>query len=95
MVLGTVLITVVIAEEMRPSMITLAWGLAGLLLLVTGFPFAERPLRLCGLALLALCILKLFVYDMRELEALPRILSFVVLGLVLLSVSWVYTRRKV
>jgi len=95
MVLGTGLITVLIAEELRPSMITLAWGLAGLLLLATGFPSGERPLRLCGLALLALCILKLFVYDMRELDALPRILSFVVLGLVLLSVSWVYTRRKV
>lgn len=93
--LGTLLMTVLIAEEVRPSMVTLAWGLAGLSLLVTGFPFGERPLRLYGLALLALCILKLFVYDMRELETLPRILSFVVLGLVLLSVSWVYTRRKV
>jgi uncharacterized membrane protein len=44
--------------------------------------------------MLALCVLKLFVYDLSELEALPRIMSFVVLGLVLLGVSWVYTRVK-
>ena len=51
-------------------------------------------LRLSGLALLFLCILKLFVYDLQQLEALARILSFVVLGLVLLTVSWVYTRYR-
>ncbi len=51
-------------------------------------------LRLSGLALLFLCILKLFAYDLQQLEALARILSFVVLGLVLLAVSWVYTTYR-
>ena len=30
--------------------------------------------------------------DMRDLEPLPRIMSFVVLGLVLLAVTWTSTR---
>jgi len=54
----------------------------------------ERILRLSGLALLLACILKLFVYDLRELEALARIMSFVMLGLSLLAISWTYTRYR-
>jgi uncharacterized membrane protein len=46
------------------------------------------------LALLLLCILKLFLYDLRTLETLYRILSFITLGLILLGISWVYTRFR-
>jgi hypothetical protein len=83
-----------VGDEMRASLVTLTWGLVGLALLVVGFPARERALRLSGLAMLTLCVLKLFIYDLSELEALPRIMSFVVLGLVLLGVSWAYTRVK-
>ena len=51
-------------------------------------------MRLSGLALLFLCLLKLFIYDLSELEAIARILSFVGLGVVLLAVSWAYTRYQ-
>jgi uncharacterized membrane protein len=36
----------------------------------------------------------LFLYDLRNLETLYRILSFVALGLILLSVSWIYSRFR-
>jgi uncharacterized membrane protein len=32
--------------------------------------------------------------DLRSLETLCRILSFITLGLILLGVSWVYTRLR-
>jgi uncharacterized membrane protein len=31
---------------------------------------------------------------LRELEALPRIMSFVALGVFLLAISWTYTRYR-
>jgi uncharacterized membrane protein len=65
-----------------------------MVLLLAGFPLRERALRLQGLALLLLCILKLFIYDLRNPETLYRILSFITLGLILLGVSWVYTRFR-
>jgi uncharacterized membrane protein len=40
------------------------------------------------------CTLKLFLYDLRNLETPFRILSFIVLGLMLLGVSWVYSRFR-
>jgi uncharacterized membrane protein len=36
----------------------------------------------------------LFFYDLRELETLYRIMSFFVLGVILVGVSWVYTRFR-
>ncbi len=37
---------------------------------------------------------KLFFYDLRRLETLHCILSFFVLGVILVSVSWLYTRFR-
>ena len=51
-------------------------------------------LRLSGLALFLICTVKLFFWDLRNLETLPRIISFIVLGLLLVTVSWVYTRFR-
>ena len=44
--------------------------------------------------LFLICTLKLFFWDLRNLETLPRIISFIVLGLLLVTVSWVYTRFR-
>ncbi len=74
--------------------LTIWWSLEGLAAVALGFMLSERWARLAGLSLLSFCILKLFVYDLRGLEGMARILSFIVLGLVLVGVSWVYTRFK-
>jgi len=81
-------------REVSGGMLTLSWGLEGIALLGAGFAVRERMLRLAGLALLLGCIGKLFAYDLRSLETFFRILSFIGLGLILLAVSWVYTRFK-
>jgi uncharacterized membrane protein len=57
-------------------------------LLAAGFALRDRVLRLSGLALFLVCTLKLFFWDLRNLETLPRIVSFIVLGLLLVAVSW-------
>jgi hypothetical protein len=92
--LGTLLLTLLLFERVSGGMLTVAWGTQGLALLAVGFPLRDRVLRLSGLGLLAVCILKLFVYDLRFLDTLPRIVSFIVLGAILVAVSWVYTRFR-
>jgi Predicted membrane protein (DUF2339) len=85
-------LTLLVADRLSADVVTMGWGIEGIALLAAGFTARERVLRLAGLGVLFVCICKLFLYDLRELEALGRILSFVVLGLVLLGVSWIYTR---
>lgn len=69
-------------------------GVAALACLAAGFPSRERILRLEGFGLFTLCILKLFIYDLRNLETAYRILSFIALGAFLLGVSLIYTRFR-
>ncbi len=93
-VAAMLLLTGLLYNEVSGSLLTLAWGFEGVAFLGAGFPLRERILRLEGLALLLLCILKLFFYDLRNLETVYRILTFVALGLILLGVSWIYTRFR-
>jgi uncharacterized membrane protein len=90
----TLLLTALILNEAPVRYVTIGWGLEGLALLAAGFAARERALRLSGLGVFLACILKLFLSDLRDLEPLARIVSFVVLGLVLLAVSWTYTRYQ-
>jgi uncharacterized membrane protein len=92
--LATSLLAVLLYDQVSGNMLTVAWGIEGIALLAAGFPLRDRVLRLSGMALLMFCIFKLFLFDLRNLETLWRILSFMALGLILVAVSWVYTRFK-
>ncbi len=92
--MATVLLAALLFYEVSGSMLTVAWGLEGVALLIVGFPLSDRVLRISGLTLFLVCVLKLFSWDLRHLETLYRILSFIVLGLMLVSVSWIYTRFR-
>ncbi len=92
--LASVLAAALLYYRVSGSLLTVAWGMEGVALLSSGFPLRDRVPRLSGLALLVFCILKLFVWDLRHLETLPRILSFLVLGMILVAVSWIYTRFR-
>jgi hypothetical protein len=74
--------------------LTAAWAVSGLALAAGGIGLRSRQLRLSGLGLLAVCLIKLFLVDARGLDAVARILSFVVLGAMLLGLSWAYTRYR-
>ena len=92
--LATLLLGALIFHEVTGSVLTVAWSGEAVALLAAGFALRDRVLRLSGLALFLICTLKLFFWDLRNLETLPRIVSFIVLGLLLLAVSWVYTRFR-
>jgi uncharacterized membrane protein len=92
--LASVLLAVLLFYEVSGSVLTVAWGVEGVALLAAGFPWNDRVFRLSGLTLFLICVLKLFLYDLRHLETMYRILSFIVLGIMLVTVSWAYTRFR-
>ena len=70
------------------------WGATGLAALVVGLVRDERRLRLAGLTLLAIAVAKVFLFDLAKLESIYRVLSFVALGLLLLSGAFAYQRLR-
>jgi uncharacterized membrane protein len=72
--------------------ISLVWTLCAAALLVGGVLRSHQPVRLLGLGLFGLTILKVFLFDLSFLELPYRILSFGGLGLALIGISWLYSR---
>lgn len=70
------------------------WILYGIIVVVVGFLRDVRSIRLGGIALLGLAILKVFLYDLNSLEQPYRIVSFIALGVILLGASYLYTRYR-
>ena len=62
------------------------------MLMVIGFARRSAFVRWQALLLIAATIAKVFVYDVSELDRGYRIVSFMVLGVLLLAISFVYQR---
>lgn len=92
--MGSALLSILLYYEISGSLLTIALGAQAVGMITAGFATQERIFRLSGLAMFGICVLKLFFYDLRNLETLSRILSFIVLGLVLMGASWLYMRFK-
>ena len=72
--------------------LTILWAVYAVLLLVIGMVKQWRPVRLWGLALLLIPIVKVFAYDVFTLETVYRIIAFIVLGILLLTSAYLYNR---
>jgi uncharacterized membrane protein len=64
----------------------------GAMLMVIGFFRRSAFVRWQALLLIAATIIKVFVYDVSQLDRGYRIVSFIVLGALLLAISFVYQR---
>jgi len=93
-VLAPALTSIFLFYEVPANFLTLAWGVEALVVLALGFLLPERVFRWYGLGLLLVCVIKLFALDLADVETFYRILSFIVLGVILLAISFAYTRYR-
>jgi uncharacterized membrane protein len=82
------------AREIGQSWMSAFWTATGLGAVVWGMVRHSWKARLGGLALLMVAIVKVWTYDLSELEETARALSFVALGLLLLAGAFAYQRFK-
>jgi uncharacterized membrane protein len=78
-----------IARDFTYSALWMAYGAT---LMVIGFWRRSALVRWQALVLIAFTIGKVFLYDVSELDRGYRIVSFMVLGALLLAISFVYQR---
>lgn len=74
--------------------ISVVWAIYGGVMLAVGIARRSKLLRVMALALLGLTIFKVFLFDLSSLDKLYRIISFIVLGLILMAVSFLYQRYR-
>ncbi len=72
--------------------VSAAWIATAIAIFIFGIWLQRQTIRLGGLAILVLAVLKVFVLDLFQLGGLWRIASIIGLGLCLIGVGWLYTR---
>jgi uncharacterized membrane protein len=72
--------------------LTLLWATYGLALVVVGIMGTARWVRLGGLALVSVAILKLFIWDTFTLQSGYRVAAYLTLGVLLLAGGYFYHR---
>jgi uncharacterized membrane protein len=78
----------------RFASISVLWAIFATSLMILGFVRNQELLRGCSILLYAVTILKVFLRDMANVDTPYRILSFLVLGLLLVGASYLYHRFK-
>ncbi len=91
---GTFLSFVLIMIEMEEFWISIGWSILALIIMISGFMFRKKHLRMQGMLIFSIIIAKVFLYDTRNLETIYRTISYIVLGVILLLVSFIYTKYK-
>lgn len=71
------------------------WGILAFILLLVGIKKQIKQLRIIALSLLGLTIVKLFVYDISNVSETGKIIAFILLGVLILIISFVYQKIKV
>jgi hypothetical protein len=76
----------------RDMTYSVAWALFALLLLIVGIARRLAPVRYAGIGLLSVTLLKLFLHDLSQLNALYRIGALVAVAIVAMVASFLYQR---
>jgi len=89
---ATICLTALFGQVFPAGWLSVAWAVEGLLLLLCGFQFSDKIMRVMGLSVLSLTIIKLLLIDLAFAETIYRILSLIIAGLVLLASSFAYLK---
>jgi uncharacterized membrane protein len=92
--LGSAFLGVLLYYQLPADLVSIGWAVEGMVLLITGFLFAMRSYRILGLAVLSATLVKVVFVDLAGVEEIYRIISFIVLGVILLLASVGYTRYR-
>ena len=88
------LLTLMLYIKVRFGMVTVAWGVEGLLILFFAFAINERSYRLTGLILLLACFAKIALIDIWGLHGRDRYITLIIVGTAILVANFLYSKYR-
>ena len=82
------------STELYKLGLSILWGAYSLLMIVLGIWKHKKYLRIGAISLFAITLVKLFLYDVSELDTILKTILFVSLGSLLLIISFLYNKYK-
>ncbi len=86
--------TALLESQYGKAGLTVIWALSSFALMWLGMQHGQKTLRIISLALFSIVLLKLFVFDISGISEGGKILAFILLGVLLLTVSFMYQKLK-
>ena len=83
-----------ILDQVRTFVYPILWGVIAMILMVWGLKSRQAILRQISLVFFAVIIVKFYAYDVWRMSQAGRIISFVILGVILLVVSFLQQKIK-
>ncbi len=74
--------------------LSILWGVYALLLIALGIWKKKQHLRVGAIVLFGITLIKLFFYDIADLDTIAKTIVFVSLGVLLLIISFLYNKYK-
>lgn len=74
--------------------LSILWGTYSLFLIILGIWKKRKDLRIGAIVLFTITLVKLFFYDISHLDTIARTITFVLLGVLLLIISFLYNKYK-
>jgi uncharacterized membrane protein len=74
--------------------LSILWGILSLLLISYGIWKNRKQLRILAIVLFGITLVKLFFYDIAQLNTIRKTIVFVSLGILLLIISFLYNKYK-
>jgi len=74
--------------------LTIVWALFSFTIMWLGMKYKYKTLRIISLSFFTAALVKLFLFDIRDISAGGKIAAFIMLGVLLLVISFMYQRLK-
>jgi uncharacterized membrane protein len=81
-------------DQYAKAVLTIVWALCSFCLMWLGMRFKNKTLRIISLSVFCVALFKLFLFDIVNVSEGGKIAAFILLGVLLLTVSFMYQRVK-
>ncbi len=83
-----------IQQQFQKAGLTILWGICSFMMMWLGMKYKYKTLRIISLSLFSMALLKLFLFDIRNISEGGKIAAFIMLGILLLTISFMYQKLK-
>ena len=81
-------------RNLNSAAVSVLLSLAGAATIAVGLRRHDKALRLTGLGLFGIVLVKLVAYDLWKMPSVGRIIVFIILGILLLAISFLYNKLR-
>ncbi len=89
---ATLIGVITIYRYVEHSWISLGLGIAGVIMFAAGFLIQDKIFRWAGLGIFALTVIRVIFIDLSMLSVIYKIITFIIVGILFLGISYLYTR---